>query len=99
MNSKEALLTKLRLQFDEIIGYNNREFNDILWAWVKRNSTEISNQVQAVVLQKIAFDSGLPKYDELAKLWNEGKLTPTELASKMWNGGYAAGCEDTEKLN
>lgn len=46
-------LTKLRLEFDEIIGYNNREFNDILWAWVKRNANNISNLVEApVILQK-----------------------------------------------
>lgn len=42
-------LTKFRLQFDEIIGYNNREFNDILWAWVKRNASNISNLVEAEV--------------------------------------------------
>lgn len=40
-------LTKLRLQFDEIIGYNNREFNDILWAWVKRNADKITDAVDS----------------------------------------------------
>lgn len=47
-------LTKLRLEFDEIIGYNNREFNDILWTWVKRNANNISNLVEAPVKPEIA---------------------------------------------
>ena len=67
-----------------------------VWDWMYKILKEESNRVQPQVMQKIARDSGIPEYDELAKLWNEGKLDPTALASRMWNKGYNAGYESAE---
>ena len=49
-------LTKLRLQFDKILGYDNTELNNHLWSWVKEHAAEISNPLEPLVREKFAID-------------------------------------------
>lgn len=59
-------LTKLRLEFDQIVGYENREFNDIFWNWVKDNSAKICEL--SMRMEK------LDKERKVYLLWNRGML-------------------------
>ena len=36
-------LTKIRIEFDKILGYGNPDLNNHLWNWVKQHSAEIAN--------------------------------------------------------
>ena len=35
-------LTKLRIDFDRILGYTNADLNNRLWSWVKKHSAKIA---------------------------------------------------------
>lgn len=51
-------LTKLRLEFDSILGYKNRGFNDALWGWVKRNASKIIKASGIFISEKDRFAFG-----------------------------------------
>lgn len=55
---KTMELTKLRIAFDKILGYDNTNLNNLLWNWIKEHASQIaeleSNRFEKLVMPKIA---------------------------------------------
>ena len=73
-------LTKLRIEFDRILGYTNADLNNRLWSWVKKHSAKIAKleaqtdkggQAENMVRQKIAEADEMQKTLDILKTENE----------------------------